>query len=129
MRWNPVAKRNFIFLPNLITLFNLFSGFLSLLMAARGKIVVAGGMIILSLVWDSLDGNIARMFKNPSDLGRELDSLADIVSFVVAPAFLMAHFLLEHISPWMLLLLFLYLSAGTYRLARFNLRPPLKDYF
>lgn len=113
----------------MVTLFNLFTGFLSIVAASNGKEDLAAWLIILSLVWDSLDGNIARMFNNPSTLGRELDSLADIVSFVVAPAFLMSRFMLEHLNAQMIVILFFYLGAGAYRLARFNVRPSLKNAF
>lgn len=118
------------FFPNLVTLFNLFTGFLSLIMADRGKIVLAGWLLILSLVWDSLDGNLARLFKSSSELGKELDSLADIVSFVTAPVFIISRHLLKHTEPVGLFFLFLYLGAGAYRLARFNVKPAqAKSYF
>ena len=118
-----------VFLPDMVTSFNLFTGFLSILMVTRGKIKEAAWLILLSMIWDSLDGNIARMFKNPTQFGRELDSLADIVSFVTAPALLAAVFLVHKLSPWSLVLLYLYLAAGAFRLARFNIRPPVKGHF
>ena len=129
MRLTRRQSRYFNFLPDTITAFNLFTGFLSILMASQGKMQLAGWLIAIALVWDSLDGNLARAFKNPTLLGRELDSLADIVSFVVAPAFLVYSFLLNPWNLWIVLLLFLYLGAGAYRLARFNVQPPVKDYF
>lgn len=118
-----------MFLPNLITFFNLFSGFLSIMMASSGHFRTASWLIVVALVWDSLDGSIARIFKNSSALGRELDSLADVVSFVVAPAFLIASFMFHHLEPWTLLPLFGYLACGAYRLARFNLQTGPKNYF
>lgn len=129
IRRKRITREDFAFLPNMVTLFNLFTGFMALLMAAHGNLVVACWLILLSLVWDSLDGNIARMFKNPSLLGKELDSLADLVSFVVTPAFITAIMLLRHFSPWSLLILFGYLGCGTYRLARFNVQPSSKNSF
>ena len=60
-----------VFLPDLVTSFNLFTGFFSILMVTRGKIREAAWLILLSMIWDSLDGNIARMFKNPTQFGRE----------------------------------------------------------
>lgn len=122
-------KNSLAFLPNMITLFNFFSGFLSLLLAAKGKLVPAAWLIFIAFLWDSLDGNIARMFNNPTPLGKELDSLSDLVSFVVAPAFLMARFLINDFTPWILLFIFVYLACGALRLARFNLRPGNKNYF
>ncbi len=116
-------------LANTVTLFNLFTGFLSIWMVTGGRIRTAAWLIFISLLWDSLDGNIARALKNPTPFGRELDSLSDIVSFVVAPALLALKSCYDAISFWDLLPIFLYLAAGAYRLARFNVRPTLKNYF
>lgn len=126
---SPKSKELFAFLPNLITLFNLFSGFLSIVVASQGNFLLASWLIVLSLVWDSLDGNIARMFKNTSTLGKELDSLSDIVSFVVAPIFLISKFFLVESSAQILFLLFFYLAAGAYRLVRFNIHTGMKNSF
>ncbi len=124
-------RRAFIspFLPNLITLFNLFTGFLSILLCMEGDLKHAAWLILICLLWDSLDGNIARSFKNPTPFGRELDSLADVVAFVLAPAVLVTKFWLYKFSPWMLFFIFLYLGCGAYRLARFNLGPFVKNSF
>ncbi len=116
-------------LPNLITMLNLFSGFLSMIMAMTGHYYWAVWMIFIGLIWDSLDGHVARIFDNPTDFGKELDSLADIVSFVAAPCFLVTKLIFLKMSPWMLFTVFIYLSAGAYRLARFNIRPAVKGYF
>ena len=82
-------------LPNAVTLCNLFAGFFSILAVCDGNFETAAWLIFLAMILDSLDGNIARALKQSNEFGRELDSLSDIVSFVVAPAFLMAHFLLQ----------------------------------
>ncbi len=116
-------------LPNMISMFNLFCGFLSLVMVARGQVALAVWLVVLALVWDSIDGNIARMFKVSTSLGRELDSLSDMMSFVVAPAFLAGIVMLETMNCGIFLALFLYLGCGTYRLARFNARPTLTPHF
>lgn len=119
-----------LFLPNMITLFNLFTGFTAMIMAVHGHLKTACGLSVLSLLWDSLDGNIAKIFKNPTQLGKELDSLADIVSFIVTPAFILAMlFLNERTEAYTLLVLFAYLGAGAMRLARFNLGGPVGDAF
>ncbi len=115
--------------PNTLSLLNLFSGFLSLLMAARGDYHAAAWLIPLAMLWDSLDGNVARMFKMSSQFGRELDSLADMVSFVAAPPFLMFQLFAHESGTWLLPVTFFYLMAGTYRLARFNTKPPVAQYF
>ena len=131
MKKNKKNQPHFIFhlIPNMVTLFNLFSGFLSIMMSMEGKLVSAAWLILIALVWDSLDGNIARILKNPTAFGRELDSLADIVSFIVAPCVLAAKFWFFHFAPWTLFIFFFYLGCGAYRLARFNIHPPVKYYF
>ncbi len=111
----------FHFLPNMITLFNLFTGFVSLIMAAHGHFRTACWLTVLSLFWDSLDGNIARIFRNTSQLGKEIDSLADLVSFVVCPVFILAAVFSQSLSNVILLVLFLYLGTGALRLAIFNI--------
>lgn len=116
-------------IPNMVTLFNLFTGFFALLAICDNRIEYASWLILLAMIWDSLDGNIARIFKNPTLLGKELDSLADTVSFVVAPCVLMMRTIPHSHSPWMLAAVLFYLTAGSYRLARFNLHPPAKSYF
>ena len=121
--------KNFLWLPDMVTLFNLFSGFFSLFCSAHGQFVQAAWFIVLALVWDSLDGNIARIFNNPTSLGRELDSLSDMVSFVVAPGFMVASLLYDQYHFWVMPIVEIYLACGIYRLARFNLCPPVKDFF
>ncbi len=116
-------------LPNSVTLLNLFSGFFAILMITEKNLETAAWLIFVSLICDSLDGNIARALKNPNIFGRELDSLADIVSFVVAPSLLAVKSWPTQYVPWTLLAALIYLSAGAYRLARFNVRPPVKAYF
>lgn len=110
---------------NLLTLVNLFSGFGAILMVMEGRLAAAAWLILLCLIWDSLDGNTARRLQASSPFGRELDSLADVVSFVVAPALLAFRIF----PPLHASAAFLYLAAGTYRLARFNVRPATRTYF
>ncbi len=121
--------QNFFWLPDMITFFNLFSGFLSLFCSAQGLFQEAAWFIVLALIWDSLDGNIARIFNNPTSLGRELDSLCDAVSFVAAPAFMVTCIFYSHYHIWVMPVVGIYLACGIYRLARFNLCPPVKDFF
>lgn len=117
-------------LPNTVTMLNLFSGFFAILMITEAKYVVAGWFIFAAMIFDSLDGNIARALKNPNIFGRELDSLSDIVSFVVAPALLVFRVWSgDTFSIVTLIAALTYLWAGTYRLARFNVRPPVRAYF
>ncbi|MBI4549420.1 MAG: CDP-diacylglycerol--serine O-phosphatidyltransferase [Candidatus Omnitrophica bacterium] len=120
--------RRFAWLPNLVTLFNLFTGFLAILMITNGRLKTAAWLILLALVWDSLDGHVARTLKNVSLIGRDLDSLADIVSFVAAPS-LLALKSWPHVTPVMILPVFFFLGSGAYRLARFNALPGSRKYF
>ena len=80
-------------IPNLITCSNLISGCLSILFATRGMLEVASLMILLSAVFDFFDGFAARMLKVQSVIGVDLDSLADVVSFGVAPTTILFVFL------------------------------------
>ncbi len=130
MKFGHNGRSYFTFLPDMISLLNLYSGFLSILMVSIKRYEIAVLFIILAFIWDSLDGNISRLFKNPTPFGRELDSLADVVSFILAPAFLLAWFLIRNLNLWVIVVLFAYLGAGAVRLARFNVRGSThSDYF
>lgn len=77
------------YIPNLITSLNLASGFTAILLASQGNLNAASWLIIAAMIFDFLDGFSARLLKAYSDIGKELDSLADIVSFGVAPAIIL----------------------------------------
>jgi CDP-diacylglycerol---serine O-phosphatidyltransferase len=80
-------------IPNFITSLNLTSGFIAIIYASNGYIAAASWLILAAMVFDFLDGFSARLLKAYSDVGKELDSLADIVSFGVAPAIIIYHLL------------------------------------
>ncbi len=109
-------------LPNLITSGNLFFGFLSILKAVHGEMVWAAGAILLAAVFDILDGRVARMTGATSEFGVQYDSLCDLVSFGVAPAFLMYQFGLSELGRVGWLLCFVFVACGALRLARFNVQ-------
>ncbi len=115
--------------PNMITLCNLFTGFISMLLASQGHYKTALYLVILSVLWDTIDGPAAKFLKIPSELGKELDSLADLVSFVIAPCFVLTSVLVTRLNTPVFIILFVYLAAGTVRLAKFNLMPSVNDYF
>ncbi len=82
-------------IPNFITSLNLASGFIAIILAAKGNIVTASWFIAAAMIFDFFDGFSARLLKAYSDIGKELDSLADVVSFGVAPAVII-YYLLEN---------------------------------
>lgn len=111
-------------IPNLFTFANLSSGVISLLCTVNGEYVFAAIAILCGALIDRYDGRVARMLNVSSDLGKELDSLADLVSFGVTPSVLcymlysLNNFTMSNII-WILLLL-LFPICGAYRLARYN---------
>src|SRR5213592_1725416 len=85
----PDMRRVVIVVPSLFTLFNLFFGIWSMVLASRGEFYRASWYIFFAGILDALDGRVARLSNTGSRFGAELDSLVDVVSFGVAPAFLM----------------------------------------
>jgi CDP-diacylglycerol--serine O-phosphatidyltransferase len=109
-------------IPNLFTLANLFSGFSAIVAISEGDINKAGMFIVLAGLFDVLDGTMARLTKSTSELGVELDSLCDAVSFGVAPSFLLYKTILFTLGPIGIFIASLPALAGVYRLARFNVQ-------
>ncbi|MFH0984358.1 MAG: CDP-diacylglycerol--serine O-phosphatidyltransferase [Candidatus Omnitrophota bacterium] len=109
--------------PNMITLLNLVAGFFSILMSVQEKYEYAVWLVFLALILDSLDGHVARIFGNETEFGRELDSLADAVSFVVAPCMLVYKAFFQNSPVMLLMVIVFYLCSGIFRLARFNVNP------
>ena len=111
-------------IPNVFTFINLSCGIISILSVMNNNFKAAGAFILLAGLVDRYDGRIARFLNVSSDLGKELDSLADLVSFGVAPSILVyILFNLESFGPKGLLgfsVLLLFPICGAYRLARFN---------
>ncbi len=103
------------------TMLNLICGFLSLISTLNGRYYEAAGLILLAAVFDSVDGRIARRGNCSTDLGKELDSLCDMVSFGTAPALLMLTKVIpENVYAVILAAAIFYVVCGAYRLARFN---------
>ncbi|MFN4132129.1 MAG: CDP-diacylglycerol--serine O-phosphatidyltransferase [Caldimicrobium sp.] len=116
-------------LPNIFTTLNLFSGFYSILASFEGKFLSASIAILLALFFDIFDGRIARLTGQYTKFGKEYDSLADMVSFGVAPALLIYNFSLKSFSKMGWLACFLYTSCVALRLARFNIKTASSYYF
>ncbi len=125
-------KLKIYFLPNVMTGANLFCGFVALTKIVEwnsqgnnyGDIRLALLFILLACIFDLLDGRVARMGGAESPFGREFDSLADIISFGVAPAFLVYRVVLQDVfinhPKWGWFIASIYLLCGAFRLARFN---------
>ncbi|HEX2969903.1 MAG TPA: CDP-diacylglycerol--serine O-phosphatidyltransferase [Bacteroidales bacterium] len=92
-------------IPNLITSLNLVSGFIAVIFASRGDIISASWLIVFAMIFDFFDGFTARLLKAYSEIGKELDSLADLVSFGVAPAMIIFHLIGNSVSSDTLILL------------------------
>ncbi|MBU5591381.1 CDP-diacylglycerol--serine O-phosphatidyltransferase [Clostridium sp. MSJ-4] len=109
------------FLPNLFTFTNLGFGIMSLLMNFRGNYKMSCLFIIFAALVDRYDGKVARMLNVSSDLGKQLDSLSDLVSFGVAPSLLVYNmYNLSRLGILGYALLLLFPICGSYRLAKFN---------
>jgi CDP-diacylglycerol---serine O-phosphatidyltransferase len=116
----PSMRRVVIIVPSLFTLFNLFFGVWSMVLASRGEFYRAGWYIFFAGVLDTLDGRVARLSKTGTRFGAELDSLVDIVSFGVAPAFLIYQLEFASAGQAEWIFCYFYVMAAALRLARFN---------
>ena len=129
-RWEGLREkrgRSIFLLPSLLTTGNLFCGFLALLLTTQGRYTDAAIAVFVAMVMDLLDGRVARLMKATSQFGVEYDSLADVVSFGVAPAFLMFSFALAHLGRPAWFAGFLFAICGALRLARFNVFTGVAD--
>ncbi|MEI6433636.1 MAG: CDP-diacylglycerol--serine O-phosphatidyltransferase [Bacteroidota bacterium] len=118
------------YVPNALTTMNLFSGLISLIMTMQGNYVAASVFIFIAAVFDFLDGNAARLLKAHSELGKQLDSLSDMVSFGVAPGIMIFRMISAncagscnimeqmHITPYFAMLIPI---CSALRLAKFNI--------
>jgi len=123
-------SRKIAALPAMVTLGNLVCGFQAIRLAAQGRFEMAAWLVLLGMVFDALDGKVARLTKGASEFGAELDSLADVVTFGVAPAFIvavmskdlgLAHQRLVGLSC------LVYVVCTALRLARFNVETTTDD--
>lgn len=115
-------------IPNLITLCNLLCGVLSVWSATSDTPVLgmppltaAAGFIMLGIFFDFFDGMTARLLGVASPVGKELDSLADVITSGIAPAFILFYILVGHPMAWLKFIAFLIPAFAAYRLAKFNL--------
>jgi CDP-diacylglycerol---serine O-phosphatidyltransferase len=125
-------RRGMYLLPSIFTVGNMFCGYACVVFAMRNELVTAAPFIGFAVVLDMLDGRIARMTRTTSAFGLELDSLADIISFGVAPVVLAFAWGLSDLGRIGWAAGFVYLTAAAMRLARFNIQssaPSDKRYF
>jgi CDP-diacylglycerol--serine O-phosphatidyltransferase len=115
-------KRGVYLIPSLFTTGNLICGFFSIISTFNGEYFQAAIFIIIANLLDGLDGLVARLTKTTSQFGVELDSLADLVSFGLAPAVLVYYWALVPWGTWGWLAACLYVVCGALRLARFNVQ-------
>lgn len=115
-------KRGVYLLPNLVTTGGLFAGFYGIVATLNGDYDLAAWFILISAVFDALDGKVARLTGTTSRFGVEYDSLVDLVSFGVAPGLLMYSWALRPFGKLGWLAAFVYVVCGALRLARFNVQ-------
>ncbi|MBA1420856.1 MAG: CDP-diacylglycerol--serine O-phosphatidyltransferase [Epsilonproteobacteria bacterium] len=123
-----MKKSNLIYiLPNLFTASSIFVGVISIVEASKEHFILASWLVLLALIFDGLDGRVARMTNTTSQFGVEFDSLADIISFGIAPAMLLYFFVGHEFGRFGILVSALYVIFGAIRLARFNISTAKTD--
>ncbi|MEO8664968.1 MAG: CDP-diacylglycerol--serine O-phosphatidyltransferase [Ignavibacteria bacterium] len=110
------------FIPSLFTILNAFCGFMSLINSAKGDFTDAALFIIYASLFDAVDGFAARLTKSSSEFGVQLDSLSDVISFGVAPSFLLYNIYLNELGDIGVVLSSLIMVFAALRLARFNVQ-------
>ena len=124
MKRKKINKKGFgrgiYILPNIFTSLNIFCGFYAIISAIDGKYLAAAIAIVIAVIFDILDGKIARATKTASKFGVEYDSLADLISFGLAPGLMIYLWALKPLGRIGWLAAFLFMICGALRLARFN---------
>ncbi|EIJ36623.1 CDP-diacylglycerol--serine O-phosphatidyltransferase [Thiothrix nivea DSM 5205] len=122
-----LARKGIYLLPNLLTTGAMFGGFYAVVAAMQGKFEAAAIAVFVAMILDGLDGRVARMTNTQSEFGAQYDSMADLISFGVAPGLVMYQWALVHLQSfgaswgkagW--LAAFVYVACAALRLARFN---------
>ncbi len=117
-----VRRRGVYLLPNLFTTGALFSGFYAIIAATNGAFEPAAIAIFVSMIFDGLDGRVARMTNTQSEFGAQYDSLSDCISFGVAPALVAYSWALHGLGKIGWMVAFIYAACAALRLARFNVQ-------
>ncbi|KUG27569.1 cdp-diacylglycerol--serine o-phosphatidyltransferase [hydrocarbon metagenome] len=116
------ARKGVYILPNLLTVGSLFCGFMGILWALEGRFDLTALAILVSCLFDGLDGKVARLTRTSSDFGVQLDSLCDLVAFGVTPAIMLYQWELHAFGRLGIMACFLMVACGALRLARFNVQ-------
>ncbi len=124
---NKKPHRGIYLLPNLFTTAALFCGFYAIISSINGKFEIAAIAIFVAMVLDGIDGRVARLTNTESDFGAEFDSLADMVSFGLAPALIIYLWSLSNLGKIGWLVSFIYVACAALRLARFNTQASHSD--
>ncbi|WP_448549096.1 CDP-diacylglycerol--serine O-phosphatidyltransferase [Thalassotalea fusca] len=123
---NSPAKGIYL-LPNLLTTAGLFSGFYAVVMSMNGHFEKAAIAIFVAMIFDGLDGRVARMTNTQSEFGAEYDSMADMVSFGIAPGLVAYNWALSELGKFGWLAAFIFVAGAALRLARFNTQVGVAD--
>lgn len=136
MKWSVLNIRGFMtdtkrkgiyLLPNLLTTAGLFSGFYAIVASMNGSFEAAAVAVFVAMIFDGLDGRAARMTNTQSAFGAEYDSMADMVSFGIAPALVAYNWGLSELGKFGWLAAFIYVAGAALRLARFNTQVGIAD--
>ena len=122
-----LQTRGIYLLPNLLTTAGLFSGFYAVVSSMNGHFISAAVAIFIAMIFDGLDGRVARMTKTQSEFGAEYDSMADMLSFGIAPGIVAYNWALSSFGKFGWLAAFIYVACAALRLARFNTQVGVAD--
>jgi len=124
---DSLPTRGIYLLPNLLTTAGLFSGFYAIVSSMNGHFISAAVAIFIAMIFDGLDGRVARMTNTQSDFGAEYDSMADMVSFGIAPGLVTYNWALSSFGKFGWLASFVFVACAALRLARFNTQVGVAD--
>lgn len=124
---DSLQTRGIYLLPNLLTTAGLFSGFYAVVSSMNGHFISAAVAIFIAMIFDGLDGRVARMTNTQSEFGAEYDSMADMLSFGIAPGIVAYNWALSDFGKFGWLAAFVYVACAALRLARFNTQVGIAD--
>ncbi|MGB2739370.1 MAG: CDP-diacylglycerol--serine O-phosphatidyltransferase [Cognaticolwellia sp.] len=124
---DSLQTRGIYLLPNLLTTAGLFSGFYAVVSSMNGHFISAAVAIFIAMIFDGLDGRVARMTNTQSEFGAEYDSMADMLSFGIAPGIVAYNWALSSFGKFGWLAAFIYVACAALRLARFNTQVGVAD--